>query len=207
MRQPTAKRSMVEGVQQRIRGRAPHGPTLQSRVAQMNSARNVLSAGPTSLRFTMLNLAFQITPIFLVLWAEALAADDSKTIPFQPGLYEITTDLKMPNVALNLKPFKTRVCLSSNVVTTGNGLGVQSPNPLRLCPRFVVARTPSRLAFDIRCPGPNAPNASVKYSWANGGFTGVIMIDMGGKSMRLSELQKATRIGPCLDYGQVEKRF
>ena len=115
----------------------------------------------------------------------------------EPGLYEISVSVQIPNVRVTNSDFVTRLCWRG---TADNAmpLGPLGPGPLRSC--HAEARLmDERLIVDTTCDGPNAGWAVSSYRPTAAGFSGTVDINMGGKNMTVQEVQRGVRIGDCVD--------
>ena len=116
----------------------------------------------------------------------------------QPGLYEVTFTLEMPNViATGVGPGTLRRCVTADDLRTGNAFGVLGDNPIRACPLKDYAISNDRVQYRIECAGPNTPFATGAFELAATSYRGVITMNMGGKNMTMSERQRGRRVGAC----------
>lgn len=112
----------------------------------------------------------------------------------RPGLYRIEVRLELPNV-LRPMPFRTvERCVSQS--DGDPGAIVSAPN-IEACPLTARSIEGGVLTFERACPKLNDGRASGRFELAEDGFAGRIVLTLGGKNMRLTELQTATRIGDC----------
>jgi hypothetical protein len=124
----------------------------------------------------------------------AAAADEA----MQPGLYEVTYTLELPNVvATGVRPATVHRCVREADVRDGTAFGVLSENPIRGCPLQDYALSASKASYRIVCAGPNAPSATGVFEMQRTAYRGLITMNMGGKNMTLSEHQRGKRLGPC----------
>jgi len=136
----------------------------------------------------------------LLLFAMSLALSRAHADPaaLQPGLYEITVNLELPNVvATGVGPSTLRRCITADDLRTGNAFGVLGQNPIRACPLKDYSISANQALYRIECAGPNAPHAAGVFDLAPGSYRGVITMNMGGKNMTMSERQRGKRIGAC----------
>jgi hypothetical protein len=133
--------------------------------------------------------------LLLCALSDAACAEDAV---LQPGLYEVSIVLELPNVAATgVGPSTVRRCITSADLQTGSAFGVLGQNPMQACPLKDYVISANRASYRIECPGPNAPHAAGVFDIAAASYRGVITMDMGGKNMTMSERQRARRIGPC----------
>jgi uncharacterized protein DUF3617 len=129
------------------------------------------------------------------LWPSLASADPP---PLQPGLYEVTYTLELPNVvATGVGPSTFRRCITTEDLRTGSAFGVLGENPIRACPLQDYSISAGRALYRIECPGPNAPSATGAFDLASASYRGVITMNMGGKNMTMSERQRGRRLGAC----------
>ena len=127
--------------------------------------------------------------------ADVIAAAE---MALQPGLYEVTFTLEMPNViATGIGPGTVRRCVTAADLRTGNAFGVLGDNPIRACPLKDYEISADRAQYRIECAGPNTPFATGAFDLAPASFRGVITMNMGGKNMTMSERQRGRRVGAC----------
>jgi hypothetical protein len=116
----------------------------------------------------------------------------------QPGLYEVTFTLELPNVVTTgIGPSTVRRCIAGADMRTGTAFGVLGDNPIRACPLKDYSLSGNRALYRIECPGPNAPFATGAFDLTMSSYRGVITMNMGGKNMTMSERQRGRRIGVC----------
>jgi hypothetical protein len=136
--------------------------------------------------------------LLLFAMSAALSGAHADPASLQPGLYEITVNLELPNVvATGVGPSTLRRCITADDLRTGNAFGVLGQNPIRACPLKDYAISTSQALYRIECAGPNAPHAAGVFDLAPGSYRGVITMNMGGKNMTMSERQRGKRIGAC----------
>ena len=116
----------------------------------------------------------------------------------QPGLYEVTFTLEMPNViATGIGPGTLRRCVTADDLRTGNAFGVLGDNPIRACALKDYDISTDRAQYRIECAGPNTPFATGVFELTATSYRGVISMNMGGKNMTMSERQRGRRLGAC----------
>lgn len=116
----------------------------------------------------------------------------------EPGLYEITVRVAMPNLGDAIPAVTHQRCVTATLMASGEAFQVLSNNnPLTTCPRVDLRTEAAVTTFRIVCPGPNKASAMAAFEAADGGFSGRFVMNMGGKNMTMSEAQVARRIGPC----------
>jgi hypothetical protein len=127
--------------------------------------------------------------------ADMVAAADTA---LQPGLYEVTFTLEMPNIiATGVGPGTVRRCVTAEDLRTGSAFGVLGDNPIRACPIKDYAISAEHAQYRIECAGPNTPFATGAFDLAPASFRGLITMNMGGKNMTMSERQRGRRLSAC----------
>ena len=137
--------------------------------------------------------------LLLIAMPGALSGAQAGDVLLQPGLYEVTISLELPNVvATGVGPSTVRRCITRDDVHTGAAFGVLGQNPIQACPLKDYSISGNQASYRIECAGPNAPHAAGVFDIAATAYRGVITMNMGGKNMTMSERQRGRRIGPCL---------
>ncbi len=96
-----------------------------------------------------------------------------------------------------------RLCLDGQAGAENPGFAVLSDNnPLARCPVAPARRVGNTLTFDIACEGRNAARATARDVLAPDSFQGRIAMQMGGKTMTMTEIQVGRRIGTCTAGGR-----
>lgn len=132
----------------------------------------------------------------ICLLSSSLSAGELVTL--QPGLYEVSVRLDLPNIAEAAATKVTTLCVSAGDSNGSHGLRPLSDNnPLARCPVSDVRQQEAQLSFEIVCPGGNAAIGSARYSLRADGFAGRISMKLGGKNMTLTETQTGRRTGEC----------
>lgn len=109
------------------------------------------------------------------------------------GAYEVRWRLELPHVAGG-EGGATTICLPKN---EGAMPVLSANNALAHCPASDLRREGARLSFDIVCPGGNAARAAALFDMLADGFDGRIAMNMGGKNMTMTEVQRGARVGDC----------
>lgn len=122
----------------------------------------------------------------------------------QAGAYEVRYRLELPHVE-NRTEETTVVCLPQPGAPTGFAV-LSANNPLGHCPAANVRREGGALSFDIVCPGGNAAKAFALFDVTTDGFQGRIAMNMGGKNMTMTEVQRGRRQGDCAGKGAAATR-
>lgn len=121
----------------------------------------------------------------------------------KPGLYAIELRVELPNLGDALPPKTIERCIESAHAATSKGFTVlMENNPLTACPASDETTDDDRLTFQIACPGGNAAKATAVFDLASDRFEGRIKMNMGGKNMTMSEVQRGRRIGDCSGLSQ-----
>jgi hypothetical protein len=136
--------------------------------------------------------------LLLIAMSAALSHAHADAPALQPGLYEVTITLELPNVvATGVGPSTLRRCITADDLRSGNAFGVLGQNPIRACPLKDYSLSESQALYRIECSGPNAPHAAAVFDLAPTSYRGVITMNMGGKNMTMSERQRGKRLGAC----------
>jgi Protein of unknown function (DUF3617) len=130
--------------------------------------------------------------------AAATPAKASDAGRLQPGRYEVSVRLDLPNIEGAAAMQLRSLCVPAEDGVGAHGLTALSENnPLARCPVVNVRQEGAALSFDIVCPGGNAAVASASYRLAGDAFDGRIAMKLGGKNMTMTERQTGRRIGAC----------
>jgi hypothetical protein len=111
------------------------------------------------------------------------------------GAYRVSVEVALPNVETRDYGFETVICWRGTE-DAAMPLGPLGPGPLAACPSH-ARDTGEGVAVATACPGPNAGFAAGTYRSTQGGFTGRVEMDLGGKNMTLAEIQRGIRTGAC----------
>lgn len=131
------------------------------------------------------------TLALLAFLAPALAAADG--LPH--GAYRVSVHIALPNVETRDYDFETTICWRGPD-DPEMPLGPLGPGPLARCPSKASDRSDG-LVVTTACEGPNAGLAAASYRRTSDGFRGQVEINLGGKNMTLSEVQRGVRVGDC----------
>lgn len=123
----------------------------------------------------------------------AAAAAESE---LAPGAYRVAVHLEM---AQTVDASNTvTLCITDAAKSRSRGLAILTPHtPISACPVSNVRQDAGTIAFDIVCEGPNAGHAEARFETAEDSFKGRITMLMGGKNMRMTEVQEGRRTGEC----------
>jgi len=127
--------------------------------------------------------------------ASPAKATDAGTL--QPGRYEVSVRLDLPNIEAAAASQLKSLCVPAEDGGTHGLTALSENNPLAHCPVLNVRQEGAALSFDIVCPGGNAAVASASYRLAGDAFDGRIAMKLGGKNMTMTEKQTGRRIGAC----------
>ena len=117
--------------------------------------------------------------LVLIVWFAFHVVAAAETV-LQPGLYEVTFTLEMPNViATGIGPGTVRRCVTADDLRTGNAFGVLGDNPIRACPFKEYEISGNRAQYRIECAGPNTPFATGAFDLAATSYRGVISMPAG----------------------------
>ena len=129
--------------------------------------------------------------VSLLLLADGAQAGDL----LRPGNYAVSVEITMPNIDTRDYRFETEICWRG-VAGPDMPLGPLGPGPLRDC-SSVASTSADGFVVKTTCDGPNAGWAVSSYKRTEAGFTGRIDMNMGGKNMRVGEIQRGRWLGPC----------
>jgi Protein of unknown function (DUF3617) len=115
----------------------------------------------------------------------------------QPGLYEITLRVELPNVLAAAEERKLRRCISLAEIEEHDAFQIHSENPLAKCPRSPMCLGDGQAGFQVFCPGRTVRYAEAMFNNSAQHFSGRILMNMGGKNMTVIERQEGRRIGAC----------
>ena len=114
-----------------------------------------------------------------------------------PGLYVVDVRISLPNVQDTAAPIVLTRCVRTADLKSGQAFFVLSDNPLKTCAQLDYQTTSDRALYRIACPGPNRGSAVAVFDITNTAYRGIIMMNMGGKNMTMSETQTGRRVGDC----------
>jgi hypothetical protein len=115
----------------------------------------------------------------------------------EPGLYEVTVTLALPNVKEIPLLEKIERCITPATLRDGSAFGVLSENPAKSCNRLDYEMSDGSATFRVDCLRPNSASGKGVFELHRRDYRGTISLQMGGKNMTMSELQSAHRIGEC----------
>lgn len=113
----------------------------------------------------------------------------------QAGAYEVRYRLELPHIESH-DDMTATVCLAEPGGAGGFPV-LSANNPLGHCPVQNVRGEGGTVAFDIVCPGGNAAKAYALFDVKRDAFEGRIAMNMGGKNMTMTEVQRGKRVGEC----------
>jgi hypothetical protein len=118
--------------------------------------------------------------------------------PLKPGLYDIELRVELPNLGDALPPKRIQRCMEKGeAASTGGFVVLMENNALANCPVSEQKSYGNRVTFQIVCPGGNSAKATAVFDLAGERFEGRITMNMGGKNMTMSEVQRGARVGDC----------
>jgi hypothetical protein len=116
----------------------------------------------------------------------------------EPGRYEVSVRLDLPNIEGAAAAKVTSLCVpAEDRIGTHGLMALSENNPVARCPVFNVHQQGEALSFDRVCPGGNAAVAAASYRLAGTAFDGRISMKLGGKNMTMTETQAGHRVGAC----------
>jgi hypothetical protein len=125
--------------------------------------------------------------------ATSAAAGDA----LRAGLYEVVTQIAMPNVETGLRHAtrSERRCLGEGDLATL--FPVLDEPGLRHCRLDAAGVEVGEHHFAVRCEGDLVTSGVARWQLGPGRALGVLELRLGGKNMTLSEHVTATHIGDC----------
>lgn len=111
------------------------------------------------------------------------------------GAYEVRYRLELPHVESRGEEMAT-VCLSGAGGASAFPV-LSANNPLAHCPAQNIRRDGDAVLFEIVCPGGNSAKAQGLFDLRRDAFDGRIAMNMGGKNMTMTEVQRGRRVGDC----------
>jgi hypothetical protein len=111
------------------------------------------------------------------------------------GSYEVRYRLELPHVEARVEETAT-VCLSDAGGASAFPV-LSANNPLAHCPAQNIRRDGDAILFEIVCPGGGSAKAQGLFDLRKDGFEGRIAMNMGGKNMTMTEVQRGKRMGDC----------
>lgn len=126
----------------------------------------------------------------------AMAGQPAVAVEALPdGSYEIRYWLELPHVESRDEGAVT-MCLSGAGGSSAFPV-LSANNPLAHCPPQNIRRDGDAVLFEIVCPGGNSAKAQGLFDLTKNGFEGRIAMNMGGKNMTMTEVQRGKRVGDC----------
>jgi hypothetical protein len=139
-----------------------------------------------------------VRSLILVVALWSLAAPASADALLQPGLYDIELRVELPNLGDALPPKHIQRCMEkAEAANSGGFVVLMENNALANCPVSDHKSDGNRVTFQIKCPGGNSAKATAVFDLAGERFEGRITMNMGGKNMTMSEVQRGARVGGC----------
>ena len=124
-----------------------------------------------------------------------LAVPTAAQEPLRPGKYAVSVEITLPNIDTRDYGFETEICWRG-LKEPEMPLGPLGPGPLREC-SSVASVVDGGFRVLTTCEGPNAGWAKSVYRVTATGFRGRVDMNMGGKNMRVGEIQRGRWVGPC----------
>jgi hypothetical protein len=120
----------------------------------------------------------------------------SETAPL-PGLYEIDTQVLMPNLEENLRYADTQVrrCIRRNTVS--DLFPVLQYTLLNGCTLAAGKQRGDTVIYSLVCKGSNGTTGTARLQSQANAVDGTLKIKMGGKNMTFSQRIEAMRQGEC----------
>ncbi len=129
----------------------------------------------------------------LLLCSAVWASDEA----VEPGTYEITAQIVMPNLEENLRYATTRErrCLRSHELSSV--FPVLHHQSLKGCELGNESRHGDTIRYLLVCQSPQVATGAARLQAGPGRITGILEIKMGGKNMTFSQRIEAARQGEC----------
>ena len=182
---------------------APISADLAHKGVILNKARNGWQKQPVSvstlnyLQFLFWSRLMQMLPRLMIACLLSVGPG-AQAQQLQPGLYEISVRVALPNLGDAIPATITQECFEAERLAGAAVFAVRSANnPLQTCPRSEIVRNGDTTTFDIACPGPNKAHASAVFTEGSNRFHGLFTMNMGGKNMTMTEMQDGRLIGAC----------
>ena len=119
-------------------------------------------------------------------------AQASETMP--PGLYEVTTEIAMPNLVENLRYATTREkrCLSHQKLSSV--FPILSHVSLKGCRLDRESRDGETVSYLLICEGGNETTGVAQWQLGGNPIRGTLAVKLGGKNMTFSQTITYTRV-------------
>ena len=137
--------------------------------------------------FRRLALAAAVLMLFVPLVAQA---------PRQDGRWQVTMEMSMPDMPMNMPPFTTEQCLTPEDVknpqaVVPQGRGNQQGN----CTVSDYKQSGNKISWSMKCEGQNAMTGTGEMTYEGATYNGVMNMNMSGRSMMMKLAGK--RLGDC----------
>jgi hypothetical protein len=138
----------------------------------------------------MLKRFFAICTILLFGWFSASIVFAGSKINMQEGLWEITSEVKMPG--MSLPPTTHTQCIKKD------DLVPQKTQPGQECKITDVKISGNTVTYKMRCSGQGGDMTGTGEITYNGDrFAGTMKMNMPGQNMTITTHMKGRRIGEC----------
>jgi len=117
----------------------------------------------------------------------------------EPGLYEITVRVELPNIIDPVDQRKITRCITREEISGHDSFQIESETPLSMCQRTPICMGGQNAGFQVICKGASGGVALGDFTLSKNKFSGTIEMKMGGKNMTSVERQYGLRIGDCRD--------
>lgn len=129
--------------------------------------------------------------VALALSAPTAAAQN----PMRPGQWEITMQMEMPGMPMQMPPQKTTQCVTAAQLKEPNsGVPAGPANP-NSCKVSDYKTTSNSVSWKMACTGPQAMTGSGEIKFDGDTYTGVMKMTTEGREMTMKYSGK--RLGDC----------
>jgi hypothetical protein len=115
-----------------------------------------------------------MTRTALLIAALACAADAFAQHPMRPGRWEVTMQMEMPGMPMQMPPTKTSQCITAEQLKEPNSAlpsGAANPNACKITDHKVAANI---VTWKVACSGAEAMSGSGEMKFDGDAYTGVM---------------------------------
>jgi hypothetical protein len=134
----------------------------------------------------------RIAPVLLVL---AFAADAAAQSPMRPGRWEVTMQMEMAGMPMQMPPMKTTPCITAEQLKDPNGAlpsGAANPNACKVSDQKT---TSDSVSWKVACSGPEPMTGSGEMKFTGDTYVGVMKMTTAKGEMTMKYAGK--RLGDC----------
>ena len=134
----------------------------------------------------------KLSATFILLFAVMSIAAAGSAPNMEPGLWEITTKMEMPGMAMNMPPLKHTQCL------TEKDLIPQNSQPGDACKITETTVTGNTVTWTVECSGQGGEmKGTGKITYTGSSFSGIIKMAMAPSHMEVTSRISGRRTGDC----------